>query len=128
MRANVGGEYDFDQIPVEGGLNVPLGGQAYGWVSARHVTGAADVHASPGGGEIDANALGSSFGLSLGRGTGFYAVGCGLFTDYDLGFSSDTRGLLASSTGTASKPTPLAGSSAWLSMVTLPPMAGEATG
>ena len=96
MRASVGGEYDFDQTTVEGGLNVPLGGQAYGWVSARHVTGAADVRAPTGGGEIDAKALGFSFGLSLGRGSGFYAVGCGSFTDYDLGFSSDTRGLLAS--------------------------------
>ena len=93
-RSTVGGEYDFERRMVEAGLNVPLGKEAYGWVSMRHVTGLADVSASTGGGDIYATAMGPSFGVSWRGENDFYVVGGGSVTDFDIDFTSDMRGLL----------------------------------
>ena len=94
QRSTVGGEYDFDRRTVEAGLNVPLGEEAFGWISMRHLTGSADVSAPTGGGMIDATALGPSFGVSWRGQNNFYAVGGGSVTDFDIDFTSDMRGLL----------------------------------
>ena len=93
-RASVGAGYDFERFAVEAGLNISFGQRAFGWVSMRQVRGVADVAAPTGGGQIEATALGPTFGFSWMGGHGFYVTGAGSVTDYDLEFSSEMRGLL----------------------------------
>ena len=95
----VGGEYGLERVAAEAGLSVPLGENAYGWASVRHVVGVADVSAATGGGAIDAKGTGPTFGVSVGGESNFYAVGCGFLTYYDIDFSSDLRGLLQAGVG-----------------------------
>lgn len=92
--ASVGAGYDFERFAVEAGLNIPFGERAFGWVSMRQVRGVADVSAPTGGGQIEVTALGPRFGFSWMGGHGFYVIGAGSVTDYDIEFSSEMRGLL----------------------------------
>ena len=92
--ATVGAGYDFDRRSVEAGLNLSLGDRAHGWISVRHLTGSADVSASTGGGDIDATAMGPSFGVYWRGESNFYLVGSGSVMNYDIDFTSDLRGLL----------------------------------
>ena len=93
-RSTVGAEYVLDRRIVEGGLNLPLSKELYGWASMRHVIGSADVSAPTGGGQIDATGTGPTFGVSWRGKSDFYAVACGSVTNYNIDFISGLRGLL----------------------------------
>ena len=94
-RSTVGAAYDFKRLIAEAGLNVSLGENLTGSLSARSVQSSADVDSPVGGGEIEAKGIGLGLGVSWRRASGYYVDGRFSLTDYDAEVSSDTRGTLA---------------------------------
>ena len=94
-RASVGAEYDFRRGSAEAGLDVALGENVTGTLSLRHVSGAAEVASSYGGGDIEAEGLGVAAHLTWRGSDGYYGRGRLAFTSYDVDLSSRERGSLA---------------------------------
>ena len=93
-RASVGARYGFGHHSLEAGLVMPLGDGVAGLASIRSLRGSADVSATTGGGRIEASGFGAALGLSATGANGLYARGGLSYTDYELDFASDTRGVL----------------------------------
>ena len=94
-RSQVGASYDFARFETETGVDLAFSreGTVTGWVSLRHVRGAADVSAATGGGKIAAEGFGASLGASW-ENAGYYARGRGSVARYESDLRVDGRGLL----------------------------------
>ena len=93
-RASVDAEFDFSRFSVEAGLDVSLDENATGFVSVRIVRGSAEVAAPTGGGEIEAEGLGLSLGVSLSGANDYYTRGRYSLTAYTANLASNERGRL----------------------------------
>ena len=76
-RSRVGAAYDFGRFEAEAGVDFAFSREANvtGRASLRHVRGSADVSAPTGGGKIDAEGFGASFGVSWENAAGYHASG-----------------------------------------------------
>ena len=95
-RSRVGAAYDFGRFEAEAGVDFSFSREANvtGWASLRHVRGSADVSAPTGGGKIDADGFGASFGASWENAAGYHASGRISVTRYETDLRADGRGLL----------------------------------
>ena len=100
-RSRVGAAYDFGRFEAEAGVEVALSREANmtGWVSLRHARGSADVSSATGGGKIDAEGLGASFGITWKNAAGYHASGRVSLTRYETDLRADGRGLLKEGAG-----------------------------
>ena len=98
-RATVGAEYDHGRVAVEAGLDVSFGENAKGVVSVHSIRGSADVTSPVRGGEMGAEGIGLSLGVSLGGASAYYASGRFSHTDYTVDLSSDGLGSLETGVG-----------------------------
>ena len=64
-RSSVGAEYDFSRFAAEAGLDFSLEERATGSVSVRRIRGSADAKSPAGGGKIEAEGFGATFGFSV---------------------------------------------------------------
>ena len=97
-RSTTGATYNLERFETEGGLSVAFNDTTKGWVSVRHVWGAAGIGSPTGGGQIDVRGLGSSVGGAWQSATGAYAKGCFSYMAYNVDFASHQRGLLKAGT------------------------------
>ena len=95
-RSQVGAAYEFGRFEAEAGVDFAFSREANvtGWASLRHVRGSADVSAPTGGGTIDAEGFGASFGVSWENAAGYHASGRISVTRYGSDLLADGRGLL----------------------------------
>ena len=95
-RSRVGAAYEFGRFEAEAGVEFALSreGNVTGWASLRHVRGSADVSAPTGGGKIDAEGFGASFGVSWENAAGYHASGRISLTRYGSDLRANGRGLL----------------------------------
>ena len=95
-RSRVGAAYEFGRFEAEAGVDFAFSREANvaGWASLRHVRGSADVSAATGGGKIDAEGFGASFGVSWENAAGYHASGRISVTRYGSDLRADGRGLL----------------------------------
>ncbi len=95
-RSQVGAAYEFGRFEVGAGVDFAFSREANvnGWASLRHVRGSADVSAPTGGGKIDAEGFGASFGATWEDAAGYYASGRISVTRYGSDLRADGRGLL----------------------------------
>ena len=95
-RSSVGAAYDFGRFEAEAGVDFAFSREANvtGWASLRHVRGSADVSAPTGGGKIDAEGFGASFGVSWENAAGYHASGRISVARYETDLRADGRGLL----------------------------------
>ncbi len=95
-RSQVGAAYEFGRFEAEAGVDFAFSREANvtGWASLRHVRGSADVSAPTGGGKIDAEGFGASFGATWEDAAGYYASGRISVTRYGSDLLADGRGLL----------------------------------
>ncbi len=100
-RSAVGAAYDFGRSEAEAGVEVALSreGTVTGWASLRHVRGSADVSAPTGGGKIEAEGFGASFGASWENAAGYHASGRVSLTRYGTDLRARGRGLLKEGAG-----------------------------
>ena len=87
-----------ERFETEGGLSAAFNAKTKGWVSVRHVWGAAGIGSPTGGGQIDVRGLGSSVGGAWQSATGAYAKGCFSYMAYSVDFAANQRGLLKAGT------------------------------
>ena len=97
-RSTTGATYDLERFETEGGLSAAFNETTKGWVSVRHVWGAAGIGSPTGGGQIDVRGLGSSVGGAWQSPTGAYARGCFSYMAYNVDFASNQQGLLKAGT------------------------------
>ena len=97
-RSTTGATYNLERFETEGGLSAAFNDTTKGWVSVRHVWGAAGIGSPTGGGQIDGRGLGSSVGGAWQSATGAYAKGCFSYMAYTVDFASNQRGLLKAGT------------------------------
>ena len=97
-RSTTGATYNLERFETEGGLSAAFNDTTKGWVSVRHVWGAAGIGSPTGGGQIDVRGLGSSVGGAWQSATGAYAKGCFSYMAYTVDFASNQRGLLKAGT------------------------------
>ena len=97
-RSTTGATYNLERFETEGGLSAAFNDTTKGWVSVRHVWGAAGIGSPTGGGQIDVRGLGSSVGGAWQSPTGAYAKGCFSYMAYNVDFASHQRGLLKAGT------------------------------
>ena len=97
-RSTTGATYNLERFETEGGLSAAFNDTTKGWVSVRHVWGAAGIGSPTGGGQIDVRGLGSSVGGAWQSATGAYAKGCFSYMAYTVDFASHQRGLLKAGT------------------------------
>ena len=97
-RSTTGATYNLERFETEGGLSAAFNDTTKGWVSVRHVWGAAGIGSPTGGGQIDVRGLGSSVGGAWQSATGAYAKGCFSYMAYNVDFASNQRGLLKAGT------------------------------
>ena len=95
-RSRVGAAYEFGRFEAEAGVDFAFSREANvtGWASLRHVRGSADVSAPTGGGKIEAEGFGASFGVTWESAAGYHASGHISLTRYGSGLRADGRGLL----------------------------------
>ena len=95
-RSRVGAAYDYGRFEAEAGVDFAFSREANvtGVASLRHVRGSADVSAPPGGGKIEAEGFGASFGATWEDAAGYYASGRISVTRYGSDLRADGRGLL----------------------------------
>ena len=97
-RSTTGATYDLERFETEGGLSAAFNDTTKGWVSVRHLWGAAGIGSPTGGGQIDVRGLGSSVGGAWQSPTGAYAKGCFSYMAYTADFASNQQGLLKAGT------------------------------
>ena len=97
-RSTTGATYNLERFETEGGVSAAFNDTTKGWVSVRHVWGAAGIGSPTGGGQIDVRGLGSSVGGAWQSATGAYAKGCFSYMAYNVDFASHQRGLLKAGT------------------------------
>ena len=97
-RSTTGATYNLERFETEGGLSASFNDTTKGWVSVRHVWGAAGIGSPTGGGQIDVRGLGSSVGGAWQNATGAYAMGCFSYMAYNVDFASHRQGLLKAGT------------------------------
>ena len=97
-RSTTGATYNLERFETEGGLSAAFNDTTKGWVSVRHVWGAAGIGSPTGGGQIDVRGLGSSVGGAWQSPTGAYAKGCFSYMAYNADFASNQQGLLKAGT------------------------------
>ena len=97
-RSTTGATYNLERFETEGGLSAAFNETTKGWVSVRHVWGAAGIGSPTGGGQIDVRGLGSSVGGAWQSATGAYAKGCFSYMAYNVDFASNQQGLLKAGT------------------------------
>ena len=97
-RSTTGATYNLERFETEGGLSAAFNDTTKGWVSVRHVWGAAGIGSPTGGGQIDVRGLGSSVGGAWQSATGAYAKGCFSYMAYTADFASNQQGLLKAGT------------------------------
>ena len=97
-RSTTGATYNLERFETEGGLSASFNDTTKGWVSVRHVWGAAGIGSPTGGGQIDVRGLGSSVGGTWQSPTGAYAKGCFSYMAYNVDFASNQQGLLKAGT------------------------------
>ena len=95
-RSRVGAAYDYGRFEAEAGVDFAFSREANvtGVASLRHVRGSADVSAPPGGGKIEAEGFGASFGVSWENAAGYHASGRISVARYETDLRADGRGLL----------------------------------
>ena len=95
-RSQVGAAYEFGRFEAEAGVDFAFSGEGTvtGWAALRHVRGSADVSAATGGGKIDAEGFGASFGVSWESAAGNHANGRISVTRYETDLRADGRGPL----------------------------------
>ncbi len=95
-RSRVGAAYNLGRFEAEAGVDFAFSREANvtGWASLRHVRGSADVSAPTGGGKIDAEGFGASFGATWEDAAGYYASGRISVTRYGSDLRAAGRGLL----------------------------------
>ena len=95
-RSRVGAAYDFGRFEAEAGFDFALSREenVTGWASLHHARGSADVSATTGGGKINAQGFGASFGASWENTAGYNASGRISVTRYESDLRADSRGLL----------------------------------
>ena len=95
-RSSVGAAYEFGRLEAEAGVDFAFSGVGAltGWTALRHVRGSADVSAATGGGKIDAEGFGASFGVSWENAAGYHASGRISVTRYESDLRANGRGLL----------------------------------
>ena len=100
-RSRVGAAYDYGRFEAEAGVDFAFSREANvaGWASLRHVRGSADVSALTGGGKIDAEGFGASFGASWENAAGYHASGRISVARYETDLRADGRGLLKEGAG-----------------------------
>lgn len=96
VRSSVGASYDFDSFALKAGLDFGLSeaGDVIGSASLRSVRGSADVTAPTGGGTIEAEGVGISFGATWRAAAGYYTHGRVSLTRYEAELRSAARGRL----------------------------------
>ena len=97
-RSTTGATYNLERFETEGGLSATVNDTTKGWVSVRHVWGAAGIGSPTGGGQLDVRGLGSSVGGAWQSPTGAYAMGCFSYMTYTVDFASRQAGLLKAGT------------------------------
>ena len=97
-RSTTGATYDLERFETEGGLSAAFTDRVKGWVSVRHVWGAAGIGSPTGGGQIDVRGLGSTVGGAWQGANDLYAVGCFSYMAYNVDFASHQQGLLKAGT------------------------------
>ena len=97
-RSTTGATYDLERFETEGGLSAAFTDRVKGWVSVRHVWGAAGIGSPTGGGQIDVRGLGSTVGGAWQGANDLYAVGCFSYMAYNVDFASHKQGLLKAGT------------------------------
>ena len=100
-RSNVGAAYEFGRSEAEAGVDfaLPGAGGLTGWTALRHVRSSADVSAPTGGGKVDAEGFGASFGISWENAAGYHASGRVSLSRYEADIRADGRGLLQADAG-----------------------------
>ena len=100
-RSNVGAAYEFARSEAEAGVDFALSeaGGPTGWTALRHVRGSADVSAPTGGGKVDAEGFGASFGISWENAAGYHASGRISLSRYEADLRAGSRGLLKAGVG-----------------------------
>lgn len=98
-RSSVGAEYDFSRFAAEVGLVVLLEEGATGSVSLRRMRGSADVKSPAGGGRMEADGYGATFGFSLDWHDANYTRGSWSLAKYSADLSSSALGRLDSDVG-----------------------------
>ena len=100
-RSTVGAAYEFARSEAEAGVDfaLPGAGGLTGWTALRHVRGSADISAGAGGGEVDAEGFGASFGLSWENAAGYHASGRISLSRYEADLRTGSRGLLKAGAG-----------------------------
>ena len=92
--STVGSEYDFTRYELEAGADFELNENLISSISARLLSGSADVSASTGGGEIGAKGYGLGASLTWQGTGGFYSKGRLSTTRFNVDLQSDMRGAL----------------------------------
>ena len=97
--STVGSEYDFTRYELEAGADFELNENLISSISARLLSGSADVSASTGGGEIGATGYGLGASLTWQGTEGFYSKGRLSTTRFNVDLQSDMRGALKNDVG-----------------------------
>ena len=97
--STVGSEYKFSRYEVEAGVDFELNENLISSISARLLSGSADVSASTGGGEIGATGYGLGASLTWQGTEGFYSKGRLSTTRFKVDLQSDMRGALKNDVG-----------------------------
>ena len=97
--STVGSEYKFSRYEVEAGVDFELNENLISSISARLLSGSADVSASTGGGEIGAKGYGLGASLTWQGTDGFYSKGRLSTTRFNVDLQSDMRGALKNDVG-----------------------------
>ena len=97
--STVGSEYDSTRYELEAGADFELNENLISSISARMLSGSADVSASTGGGEIGATGYGLGASLTWQGTEGFYSKGRLSTTRFKVDLQSDMRGTLKNNVG-----------------------------
>ena len=97
--STVGSEYKLSRYELEAGADFELNENLISSISARLLSGSADVSASTGGGEIGATGYGLGASLTWQGTEGFYSKGRLSTTRFNVDLQSDMRGALKNDVG-----------------------------
>ena len=97
--STVGSEYKYSRYELEAGADFELNENSISSISARLLSGSADVSASTGGGEIGATGYGLGASLTWQGTEGFYSKGRLSTTRFKVDLQSDMRGSLKNDVG-----------------------------
>ena len=97
--STVGSKYDFTRYELEAGADFELNENLISSISARLLSGSADVSASTGGGKIGTTGYGLGAGLTWQGAGEFYSKGRLSTTRFNVDLQSDMRGALKNDVG-----------------------------